>query len=472
MGSQGWPGRRRAPWDSRCSPGVMSSVDTATVPTPRVAGEAGATGHGDWRSEAFWTEDPPSRLERLLWRRAAIARKKWATQIRNQLIAVLDADPDVLALTAKEQLELARSIRAASRQVFKERKQKSFARNNAKAIAVGAGILVGFGLALIAAGRWSFSPLWRATLMTGLCEGLLVGAVYGLERLVGHYRPPQLPPPWAPKAHVYARALCYLVAGITSLTVVLTLSDRHHHLSAAAKYAISAPLGFLACVLGLLTAVAVESVSRLGSRPADPYPELLMGLLHALDSVRKALAKAERGCVLDTPTRVKVARRLEPPARALSGASLSPVLGAELSPEVIVALQSEGAKVAAWLRECQVQILWPSPDAAGAVQSKLAAGLLAATRGQWETIQADPKPAPAPSWGQRYLPRLALTLALLASAWLIPQLLGSAISAGARTTLTVTLAVTAFTALFAPSDAVSKVADQVSAASPSTSTRN
>jgi hypothetical protein len=65
------------------------------------------------------------------------------------------------------------------------------------------------------------------------------------------------------------------------------------------------------------------------------------------------------------------------------------------------------------------------------------------------------------SW-RRLGPRLALTVALLASAFLLPVALSGSLSATAQDTMRVSLIITAVTALLTPAQALSEAASTVS----------
>jgi hypothetical protein len=271
---------------------------------------------------------------------------------------------------------------------------------------------------------------------------------------------------WPHTARLYGRPVFWLLAGISSAAAILTLSDRHHHLSALAKIVIAAPLGCLAAVIGLWSAVAAQAFGALVRRPSDPYPELLLGLLEALHVLRLGqwVANRRHDKVLTGNERCWVADALERPARALcTNASMCTRVEAEFSPGVAQSLTQEGRRVAAWLHQLQAQLLWPATDTGKAVEKKLVQGLIDACQAKWGALQADPHPEPERKPGRvvKMLPRVALSVALLAAAFLIPDLLSTSLSSGAQTTLTISLIVTALTALFAPSDAVSTVASDI-----------
>jgi hypothetical protein len=65
------------------------------------------------------------------------------------------------------------------------------------------------------------------------------------------------------------------------------------------------------------------------------------------------------------------------------------------------------------------------------------------------------------SWLARMGPRIGVAIGPLAAAFVIPAVLGDTLSPGAATTLTVTLVITALTALAAPSTGVSTVASDI-----------
>ena len=334
--------------------------------------------------------------------------------------------------------------------------------------AIGVGLLAAFGFAVLAYFSWGLSPgYWFVVLVAAEVAawvlvrlGEFVLFSLPLHHLLGF-------PRWSHIARMYARTIVWMAVGVVSLSAVLTLSDRHHHLTIADKILVSAPLGCLAAVIGLWSAVAAQVVGQRVRRPTDPYPDLVLGLLQALRMVRKGQEKAkERDVpVLTGETRCGVADCLERPARALvANASMCTPAEPQFSSGVALKLSQEAARVAAWLHGVQTQVLWPSDDAAAkAVERKLSDGLKAALTFNWQWLQGEPLPEPERTQGPLaiYGPRAALAVVLLAAAFGIPALLSSSLSAGARATLTVSLVVTAFTALFVPKDAVSTVASDI-----------
>jgi hypothetical protein len=334
---------------------------------------------------------------------------------------------------------------------------------------VGAGVLAGVGFALLAYLSWGFSP-WYWILVLFAAESAAWALVRLFERFVFpgplHYWLGF--PRWPHTARMYARTLVWVGVGVASLSAVLTLSARHHHLSTAEKIGLSAPLGWLAAAIGVWSAVAAQVVGQRVRRPTDPYPDLVLGLLDALGMVCEGQRAAkERGeQVLSGEERCSVADCLERPARAVvANTSMCTPAEPQFSPGVALKLCQQGAQVAAWLHGVQAQVLWPTDDAgAEAVKTKLSDGLKAALSADWETLKAEALPEPKRKKQgplATYGPRAALTVVLLGAAFGIPALLSSSLSASARATLTVSLVVTAFTALFAPQDAVSTVASDI-----------
>jgi hypothetical protein len=241
-------------------------------------------------------------------------------------------------------------------------------------------------------------------------------------------------PGWPYVVGLYVRTVVYVVAGLASISAVLTLSQPHDHLGTVAKLAISSPLGLLAYAIGIWSAVAVAVIGARVRRPPDPYPKLLLGLLKALDDL--GIHKQESsGTVLSEWVRCRVAEALERPARALAAnAGMSSRVAPEFSPEVICALVGKGWRVAAWIADVQVQILWPQTDGGEAARQKLARGLIDACACNWEALERERSPVPEGGPGRvaRMLPRIVLTLLLLAAAFVVPDLLGKAVSAAAR----------------------------------------
>ncbi len=403
------------------------------------------------------------------------SRKEFLAEIRGQLSELSTKDPDQLSNADRECIE--RCVCAAGKRAFDERYRHALGKGFGRLF----GFFAGFGLmvafALGAASRWKMTSGMAVWIL--LAEVLFLTVVFPggilFTRMLAWLRqraeaglslPIEIAPTWTPQARLYMRTLICFVLGVASIVAVLTLSVRHFHISNASKVVISGFLGGLPVVLALLVAVALETGRSMIVRPQDPYPKLVLALLRTLAQLQIELSNHHNGWVLPASTRKNIAAELESAVRAMAAhASLNPPVAGELGAKTVEAVNDKGAKVAAWLRLRQVEILWPSPAAVmTSVQEDLAAGLLDTARGDWKKLQA-PVPAsnaPKTTWLVKMLPRFGLTMVLLAAAFVIPKFIH--LSSGAAATLTITLIVTAFTALTAPSDVLSKVADEVSSA--------
>jgi hypothetical protein len=415
-----------------------------------------------WRSLDFWRFPDPGHPPLLPGRKAWYETAKNAYQQFDEFANSLPGEPDEQMLA-----QMARAIRFASVQASETRSYQAATNSGASVTAIGTGVLVSVVFAALAYWRWSFTTwyylpaIWLAEVAFWVLARLFESYVFPgvLRRGLGFSR-------WPHTARLYGRTVFWLLAGISSAAAILTLSDRHHHLTTLAKIASAAPLGCLAAVIGLWTAVAAQAFGAVVRRPSDPYPELLLGLLEALHLLRLGqwVANLRNDNVLTGNERCWVADALERPARALrTNASMCTRVEAEFSPGVAQSLTQKGRRVAAWLHQLQEEVLWPAADTGRSVEEKLVRGLIDACQAKWTTLEADPHPEPEgkPNRVVKMLPRVALTVALVAAAFLIPDLLSKSLSSEAQTTLTVSLIVTALTALFAPSDAISTVASDI-----------
>lgn len=121
--------------------------------------------------------------------------------------------------------------------------------------------------------------------------------------------------------------------------------------------------------------VGVGVTKRALRLPDDPYPELLIGLLEGLTALDHACAAAGENQVLDAGSRRAVARALDRPARAIAAdAALYPPVSGDISPHACVAALTRGGQVAAWLHQCETDILWPSPSAPTELEGRLQTG--------------------------------------------------------------------------------------------------
>ncbi len=90
--------------------------------------------------------------------------------------------------------------------------------------------------------------------------------------------------------------------------------------------------------------------------------------------------------------------------------------------------------------------------------ARCAQGLAEACLGRWTSLEADPPQPRHATLLLRTAPRIAIAAALLATAWVIPDVLWKSLDQGAQTTLQVTLTISAVTALLTPANALSSAA--------------
>jgi hypothetical protein len=424
-------------------------------------------GREPWDRGDFWRQ-PDFRIGRF----AFLRRRTWDETVEHTRSRLGNAF-ETCGVDAAQRLACAGGVKTALILAFEQRSSVASRQSMAKLIAGTAGVATGAGLALLAYLRWQLTPaLW-------LLAAVVAQILYflGTDFLAKYVFPGVLHwgfgvPRWSHTARLYARTVIYLTAGLISLLAVLTLADRHHHLTTVEKVLIASPLGGLAAVVGLWAAVGAQSISTWTRRPADPYPELIIALLDTY-VLQHGMFEYEELAVRSR-LRFELAGLLARPARAmLTDCAMTARFDQSFSPAVTAALAAEGAKVANWLHETQRLILSPSAADDHTACQRLGDGFLAASCQDWAAVQADaPAGAPGAETGAagktdavaRWAPRIIVTVFLLVAAFLIPDLLGNTLTGAARTTLTVSLILTALTALATPSQAVSTVASNVSAA--------
>jgi hypothetical protein len=203
---------------------------------------------------------------------------------------------------------------------------------------------------------------------------------------------------------------------------------------------------------------------RLVRGATEPWAYFITALLDAYDSSRRQSSlddgtlELHYDPVWSLDRRREIARILDRAAvRVERDADVTPRLTGRFAPETRDGLRNRGERVAAWLRQVENEILWPSPVVPWTVQSTLASGLAAACLGQWSMVEADPPANRVTSWLRRMLPRVALAAALIAVAWLVPSWLDSDDDSAIQTTLVVA----AISVLVGAPDALSQAVKSV-----------
>jgi hypothetical protein len=439
---------------------AASNASAAKRPRPSSLAQ---TGPEEWQQTSFWHVKSPGRLAPLLSAPSG-AWRHTTDNVRIQLDAVL---PEVTETTnIAERVRLAKAVRTACELAFASRSYTALRKSIASLSAMWTAIIVGASLAVVACLRWGLSLVDVFALLGGQAVFLLALRVFERGVFPGVLRWGFGSERWSHIARLYGRTIVFLVVGLGSMVAVLTLADRNHHLTWLEHIGLVAPLGCLAVVVGLWTAIGVQALGQLVRAPQDPYPEVITSLVEAcyLLLQHRASARVKEELVLRGPDRLAVASALERPSRALQvDSGMCARVDGALCSEVAGGLRQEGAKVSAWLRLRQHDVLIPKPDAGAEVLTTLKDGFVAACEARWKDLQAEPLAAitTQPNWLARMGPRIGVAIALLGAAFAIPAVLGKTLSPGAGTTLTVTLVITALTALAAPSTAVSSVASDI-----------
>jgi hypothetical protein len=352
-----------------------------------------------WETDVFWYQDMSGRRTRFMpWRFAAL----------NKTIRVVRFDLEHYVFKhlvgagqdgADARLARPRAVRTACRLAFEARSYTTVRANVAKLTAWWTGLLTAGVLAVVADVHWQLTPFLTYLLLFAGGQALFVAAVSLFERFVfpGVLRWGFGAQRWSHTARLYGRTAVFLTIGLCSLVAVLTLSDRHHHLTQLEKVAVASPLGCLAFVIGLWAAVGVQALGELVRPPLDPYSELPLSLLEAYANLCRAHEwTTQRDEALPRGwERQWVAATLERPARALqTDSGMCARFDGDFSPTVSSALRTEGCRVAAWLHNVQQEVLSPSPDRVAAAQRKLGDGFVAACSLEWSQLQANPPEQP------------------------------------------------------------------------------
>jgi hypothetical protein len=259
--------------------------------------------------------------------------------------------------------------------------------------------------------------------------------------------------------------LTYML-GIEALLLTLALFVTQNRLPTFGPFWLSFLLAFAfwapILLLGVVALVIWNLLERFLFDPPDPYPFLILRLLDALALTRRARSDSDETAVPGIECRREIARSLETGARSIqSNPGPAAVIGGGIGSDVSASLAIRWRRVAAWLRELETRLMWPSADGLSDVEQKLSSALIAACSGDFAALGCEPPPRTARSWIQRNAVRVTLAALVLASAWLIPLALGHEIAGGAASTLRITLIITAVTALLAPEQALSDAATTV-----------
>jgi hypothetical protein len=279
--------------------------------------------------------------------------------------------------------------------------------------------------------------------------------------LVLFFWPFRLSPRFSPLIPLYVVALESFVFTLAAVLWALNdLSDVSPFGQAfLAVSSVIAP-GFLVFLLVFLVA---NLIRRWVAQPPDPFPYLVLGLVDAVSLAGKAAEHDDQ--IAGVPSigrRRELARKLEDGARFIeSNSGPAAPVGGGIGPEASAAVAARWRRVAAWLRELEAEVMWPSREALPDVHEKLLAGLIGACSGNWVQLDAEPPAIRVGTRLQRNAGRISLAAVVFASAWLIPAILGTAISAAGATTLRVTLIITAVTALLTPQGALHDAATTV-----------
>ena len=233
----------------------------------------------------------------------------------------------------------------------------------------------------------------------------------------------QILPGWGKRWQYWGATLVLLA--VASIVAVVLAPDP----GVVGAFFVGVGLGAAVYIVGALVAMAfnapVERVVRLVRGGAEPWPHLVSALL---DTYREAQTWAgseatdyREARLWSIDRRRRIAAALEPAAaRVARDADTTPRLRRKFAPETRDLLQVRGQRIAAWLRQAECDILWPSRKAELEYKAKIARGLAAACLGNWSELEADPPTQPARRWLRRMVPRVAVVAALIAAAVFLP----------------------------------------------------
>jgi hypothetical protein len=256
---------------------------------------------------------------------------------------------------------------------------------------------------------------------------------------------------------------------------VVTLSNPYP--GTAAAIALSVPLAGVAllwlALLDFIVGTAIGAMRR--HQGPDPFAVLILRLLAALTLIvqlRHAqvpegdppMVEAElgvsrdrypplpprQGPVWDLNVRTRIVRILDPAARAYE--AYAPSLGRRslvASSEVSDIVADRARRVASWIRDVEVQVLWPSHRTPVLLERRLGDAIVRACAGEWQELQREPRASAPKSAARRALTRVPLAVALLAAAFVIPRSVGDETT----TALRATLILAALSALISPEQA-------------------
>jgi hypothetical protein len=243
--------------------------------------------------------------------------------------------------------------------------------------------------------------------------GMVFPSVGGLQVLPG----------WGKRWQYWAATLVLLA--VASVVAVLLAPDP----GVVGAFFVGVGLGAAIFVVDGLVATAlmtpVERAVRLVRGGAEPWPRLVSALLdtywEAHTWMGSELTDYREAKLWSIDRRRRIAAALEPAAaRVARDADTTPRLRRKFAPETRDLLRNRGQRIAAWLRQAECDILWPSRKAELEYQAKIAHGLAAACLGNWSELEADPPPQRARRWLRRMVPRVAVVAALIAAAVFLP----------------------------------------------------
>ena len=445
----GEPGIAHAAANAPTSPGAVSSEGQASP----LAVEVDQVERPDWRPLAFWFDEPsfpdPSQGTTFLSPRVAAVQRQLAEQgpdLHHRVVTVIDAAARAgLAVDDSAQLAMALYLRSALVELRNSWERSAIPNflTNVAAWPVGFAAAVATGYGLLA--HWPV-PVWTAPL--AIVMSFIVLALYDALPWVD----------WVSPALMSA-------VGLACAAVTLSIS----YPGALAAAALAAPAVAVALVAGSFAIfIGGRTIMRRSAYAVDPYLLLPLSLAEPfaeLQTLSEPGGQATATAPLPVDSRRKLSLALEKAASDVRAyGTLAGRLGPGLGPDVQSALAARRESVLAWLRDTESQVLWPLPGAAEAIGQRLLTAVAGICMGDWSSVDGEPSAARRTSRLKALLPRLGVSAALLAVAWGVPALLGSALSDAAATTLRVSLTITALTALLTPTEALDEAARTVASA--------
>jgi hypothetical protein len=378
-----------------------------------------------------------------------------ASAVRKRLTAVLDGGlqgHSSHALAARQQDTIAAAIRTACHEVSRARASNSRATATAALLlSLGLYALAGIWPLVVLRQRWGISS--TLAVATGLTT-LISLSVFFLPIVLRARNYVPRAGRWSRAAIAFAVFATTATVGLASLIVTLSIPDP----GAIAGLVIAAPAPWCVLLFLIPLAVLTDVLWYAVHWPADPRSVAQLALLHALSTLHPHLVRDISRSATNHERRKEAAILLERAAVEMERTgTLAPSIGESFGPRVKNTLALRSKAIASGLRQLQSDILWPEDGVTDTVAS-LEQSLIDCCSGIWSSLESVPDTEQA-SVLRLIVMRALLSVALLAAAWLVPEVFSHLLSDTASNTLRLILIITAITSALAPRHTVATAAD-------------